>query len=496
MLLCAGAIGAQQHDNIWLFGYSSNPTYPEYGGSVMDFSEDTLSIYYEYRDMNLRQTNASICDSAGNLLFYTNSIYIANAIHEPMENGNGLNPGEYADNHSVYGYILDQGAMAIPVPDSDSLYYLIHGNKEYPTNQLEWHSSKLYYSLIDMSLNNGLGGVLEKNVIIIDGLLDPGKITATKHANGKDWWVLVREYNSNSYYSALISQEGIINYGLQEFENPFIVGIGQAVFSPDGSKYALYSLYDYDNLYLNIYDFDRCTGLLSNPIQELFMDTIWSGGVAISPNSRFLYVSHYNYIFQYDLLADDILATKDTVAIYDGYEVEITPTFTLPTRFFLMQLGPDGRIYINCPTSGNLLHVINNPDTAGEACDVQQHSIELPTYNLFSLPNFPNYRLGPLPEGACDTTTAVAEPVIIQPAVSVFPNPASDAVVFEFSEILKEATQVTFYTISGQEALSVYIPAGVKKYRCDVALLSNGLYFCKTGKKGEELLIGKIVILK
>jgi hypothetical protein len=496
ILLCATITGAQQHDNIWLFGYESYTNTEGWGGSVMDFSEDTLNIYYEYRDMNLDFTNASICDPTGNLLFYTNGIYIANVIHEPMENGGGLNPGEFADNNSVYGYILEQGAIALPFPGSDSLYYLIHANREYPTDQLDWHSSKLYNTLIDISSNNGLGKVIQKNVIVIDDLLDLGKITATKHANGSDWWILVRQYNKNSYYSLLISPEGVINYGVQEFENPFIIGSGQAVFSPDGNKYALYSLYDHENLYLNIYDFDRCTGLLSNPIQEMFFDTIWSGGVSISPNSRFLYVSHYNYIFQYDLWADDILSTKDTVAIYDGYEIVITPTFTLPTRFFLMQLGPDGRIYINCPTSGNLLHVINNPDLAGDACDVQQHSIELPTYNLFSLPNFPNYRLGPLPDSACDTTSAIAEPFITRPSVSVFPNPATDQLTLEFEENIESEHELTIYSVTGQQYASYKLTEDQKSFLIDISIIPSGLYFYKISRKGHNISSGKLTIIK
>jgi hypothetical protein len=495
ILLCATITGAQQHDNIWLFGYESYTNTEGWGGSVMDFSDDTLSIYYEYRDMNLNVTNASICDTAGNLLFYTNGIYIANAIHEPMENG-GVNPGEYADDHSVYGYILDQGAIAIPMPESDSLYYLFHLSKDYPIGELSYHCPELYYSLIDISHNNGLGKVIEKNVLIIEDTLDAGKLTATKHANGKDWWILVRQYNKNSYYSLLISPEGIINYGVQEFENPFLVGIGQAVFSPDGSKYALYSLYDHENLYLNIYDFDRCTGMLSNPIQEMFFDTIWSGGVSISPNSRFLYVSHYDYIFQYDLWADDILSTKDTVAIYDGYEIVITPTFTLPTRFFLMQLGPDGRIYINCPTSGNLLHVINNPDLAGDACDVQQHSIELPTYNLFSMPNFPNYRLGALPDNACDTTSAIAEPLITRSSVAVFPNPASDQLTLEFEEMVEDDYEISLYSVTGQQKASYLLPEGQSSFTLDINRFPAGIYFYKISRKGHSLQNGKLMIMK
>jgi PKD repeat protein len=42
---------------------------------------------------------------------------------------------------------------------------------------------------------------------------------------------------------------------------------------------------------------------------------------------------------------------------------------------------------------------------------VEQHGITLPTYNAASLPNFPNYRLGPLDGSPCDTLGLNNEPV-------------------------------------------------------------------------------------
>src|SRR5690606_30897494 len=151
LLLSAGISGAQRHDNIWLFGYSSNTVDSAWGGSVMDFNGDSLEISYQYRYLNFNVTNASICDTAGNLLFYTNGIRIVNASHEIMENGNGLNPGEFADNNLGSGYILNQGAMAIPFPGNDSLFYLLHTSRDYPNNQVGHHSPEFYYTLIDMS---------------------------------------------------------------------------------------------------------------------------------------------------------------------------------------------------------------------------------------------------------------------------------------------------------------------------------------------------------
>jgi hypothetical protein len=490
---------AQQHDNIWLFGYESFTNTDGFGGSVMDFSEDTLGVYYEYRDMNLSITNASICDSLGNLLFYTNGIYIANALHEPMENGEGLNPGEYADDHSYLGYRLTQGAIVLPVPDNTDLYYLIHEPLEYPSINLDLHSPLLYYSIIDMSLNNGLGAVVEKNQIIFEDILDHGKITAVKHANGRDWWVLTLTYDSNCYRSILITPGGIENHGLKCMGEEIIGGLGQAVFSPDGSKYALYNLVNINTgNHLAIYDFDRCTGELSNPIQDILIDTSWAGGVAISPNSRYLYVSSYNYIYQYDLEADDVLSTKDTVAIYDGYEIILDTilNIALRTRFFITQLGPDGKIYINCPGGPNVLHVINHPDSAGLACEVLQHHIQLPTYNNSSLPNFPNYRLGALEGSACDSITSIKSPPSKEAHISLFPNPASDQINLTFEDILHMDMDFIIYAVTGQEVAKYKMPEGLREYTFDISLLNSGIYFYEIRLQGEASISGKITVLK
>lgn len=404
LIISTGIIKAQKHDNIWLFGYESNSVSLAFGGSVLDFSEDSLEIYFDFREMNLDMTNASICDEGGNLLFYTNGIYIANVQGDTLENGEGLNPGEFAEDFSFYGYRRPQTAIILPKPESTNLYYLFHTSTDYPNDTLSVHSPRFYFTLIDMELGGGLGAVVEKNEIIIDEPLYPGALTATRHANGRDWWLLVNPYETNSFYRILLTPEGIINYGLQNLGDYVHHGLGQATFSPDGSKYVLYTLETITlGNYLYIYDFDRCTGELSNPIVENIIDGAYSAGVAISPNSRYLYVPSYEQIYQYDLVASDIIGSKETIGIYDGFETASSSWLFLPTRYFSAQLGPDDKIYINCPGSLEYIHVINQPDNAGEACEILQHHLELPSINNSSLPNFPNYRLGPIEGSPCDT---------------------------------------------------------------------------------------------
>ncbi len=153
----------QKHDYIWLMGQNSQ-TNPEHAGNVIDFNNSPPDIYYEFRDMYFYQVNASICDTAGNLLFYTNGIYVANALNEPMENGQGLNPGQFADDLQEYGYILDQGAMILPVPEHHNLYYLLHLDRVSNQPQSGSSSRNFYITLIDISKNNGLGTVLFKSM--------------------------------------------------------------------------------------------------------------------------------------------------------------------------------------------------------------------------------------------------------------------------------------------------------------------------------------------
>ncbi|MFM9946922.1 MAG: PKD domain-containing protein [Saprospiraceae bacterium] len=390
---------AQKHDYIWLTGYSSIPGNMEYGGSVIDFNTNPPDVYYEFRTMNLQRTNASICDTAGNLLFYTNGIFIANAIHDQMENGGELNPGQYTNDFSDNGLTLEQGALFLPYPDNDSIYILLHAARDWTgVVNPPSHVRRFYFSLINQDTQNELGSVVAKNQLIIADTLNTGKLCAVKHANGRDWWSIIQERNTNLFYRILINPNGV------HLEEPQIIGdsirsgAGQVVFSPDGTKFVQFTTVSYAlGQFVYIYDFDRCTGLLENPRYLMYNDSAVAAGAAISPNSRYLYLSSFRSIYQYDLWADDIASTKDTVAVYDGF---MSP---FATAFYLAQLAPDGKIYINAPNGVDVMHVINNPDLPGDSCDVCQHCVQLPTYNAFSMPNFPNYRLGALEGSPCDT---------------------------------------------------------------------------------------------
>ena len=358
-------------------------------------------------------------------------MYVADANHQIMPHGDTLNPGDLFNYFSGFGYRLPQGVLILPKPGVENLYYIIHEKLEW-SNQYFDVCPGLYYSIVDQNLNNGLGDVTLKNICVLTDSLDPGCITATRHANGRDWWIVVPKFLENKYFIFLLSPEGLT------LSNSITIGVpstmmelGLAYFSPDGSKYIRYGLTQvHSPSRLEVFNFDRCSGELSNYQNLWFVDSIYAPGLSISPNSRFMYVGRQLSIDQYDLQATNIVDSKLTVANYDFFIDPLFPQFGY-TTFYLQQLAADNKIYICTGNGTRFLHVIDQPDSCGVACNVLQHSVQLPTFNLSSIPNFPNFRLGPIDGSTCDTLginiiTSNSEIHKEQTDFEIWPNPAQD----------------------------------------------------------------------
>lgn len=363
--------------------------------------------------MDFFLADASICGRDGNLLFYTDGTTVLDSENNILENGDGLGPHPYNQSFALSGMPLSQGSIILNYPGSeDSLYMILHEElTDEPIYETDISVFNLFYSVI---LNDSSEiRVIEKNQALISDTLSFGSITSTRHANGKDWWILIPKYKSNIYYTIQLGQTGIEAIFQQTIGINIISAIaGQAVFSPDGTKYARMGVFKFaEPGQIDIYDFDRCTGLLSNSLhipidttEEGFIDGAF-GGLAFSPNSELLYHSRNERIEQYDLSAIDIPGSVDTMAIYDGFTDPIT---NVPTNFGLSQLGPNGKIYVATTGNTRFMHIIHNPNERGTAANVEQHGLQLATFNDWSVPNHPNYRLKALIGSPCDTIRPIA----------------------------------------------------------------------------------------
>lgn len=466
-----------------------------YGGVNMEFKSGTLDTSSHSRKMNFRCANAVVCDKNGDLLFYTNGIDIANSIDSPMVNGIGLNPSFYTSTYKDDGLLITQADLIIPVPGDTTKYYLFHQtDDDYATVTHTDCALYFYYSIIDMSLDSGRGAVTQKNVVLYNDSLACGFLTACKHANGRDWWVMTHLYNNTKYLKYLVTSHGIQGPFIQSIGTHRGVGLGQCVFSPDGNKFGYYSpIWQQPKTnHLDIFDFDRCTGKLSNTVTVAINDTASIGGVAFSPNSKVLYVSSVFYVYQFDLLAANIISSKTTVAVWDS---TYSPSFPLATTFFLSQLAPDGNIYINCGNATLDIHVINNPDSLGLSCDVCQHCVHLPAFNAFTIANHPNYFLGPEAGSPCDTIVTIDDrPWTADNTFQAFPNPinSGNQITFTYPSTGEQCI-ITIYNIEGSEVSTYKLRQWSSIQHLKLPALPQGIYMAKLTADTESKSVKFVV---
>ena len=427
-------LSAQKHDYTWLFSeqYILSNDWGE--ASMLDFNSSPPAISApDSVQMIFGGTNFTMSNAEGELIFYTNGCEIHNARHQLMENGDGINLGEVHDNqcdesqHSPGYTVPFQGALGIPMPGSNYIYFIFHIKKTYlpPPDTHISSPSQLLYSIVDISQNNGKGRVVEKNTVATDNtesLIPLGEITAVKHANGEDWWVVCPEKVGNKYYFFLLTSDGVTFSHEQEIRHAQTgYSWGQTVFSPDGAQFAYRNNNENDGV--RLFDFDRSIGQFSSPrFFPMPEDYGWQAGTAFSPSGQYLYDGSNLELYQFDLWSPNIEASRILIDTYDGYADPI------PTHFSNMQLGPDCRIYVFC-SSCTTIHVIHSPDEGGTDCNFEQNAIQLP-FGMRQASNsiYPNYRLGPIdnPGEPCDPGIINSSNTLL-PAkgISLFPNPSS-----------------------------------------------------------------------
>ena len=484
----------QKHDYIWLAGDANLLGDTTRGGSIINFHFNPPKTTYNYRELNFRTCNASISDADGNLLFYTNGCAIAGANDEILKNGDSLNLGNVydakcgQDGYYTSGY---QSVLILPMPDSKNEYYLFHKKIIYTYNPFDIKVDKLYYSMINMEQNNEKGYVVAKNIEIMNNDIAYGQLTAVKHANGKDWWLVTPKDDSNTFYFFLFTKDGIVDTLIQTIGlKPPVNASGgiQMVFSPDGTKMFRTN----PQKAVMVYDFDRSLGQFTgfSTIEVDYKNypdavTTWCG---ISPNSRYLYVTTALYVFQFDLWSSDISASQQVVAEWDGFKDPIGTTFAA------CQLGPDCKIYI-VTIDSKYYHVINNPDEPGLACNVTQHSFVFPTSTGASIPNFPNYRLGPIdnPGLPCSPVVSTTTPPTPLPAFSVFPNPVSTTLKIVPNRQHDGPARLRLYDVTGRLAKEQVFDPQLPATEVDVRDLGAGVYFYEIWCEGRVQRIDKVV---
>ena len=345
------SLSAQKEANIWYFG--------EYAG--LDFNNGE-PVALTNSAMNQQEGCSSIADSLGNLLFYTNGISVWNKNHEIMPNGFGLLGHQSST----------QSAIIVKKPGYNKLYYIFTTDAAH--NNL---INGFNYSIVDMNLEAGLGNVLSKNILLFNPVAE--KVTAVWHENQQDVWVITHEWNSAKFRAYLLTETGLntIENGVPGYPKISSVGssygnsiwnaIGFLKASRKGNKIGV----SIHNSKFEYFDFDKNSGVLSNPVSITDPIDIRQYGVEFSPDESKLYVGKATfpcYIYQYDL------TQKTEKAINRSAYLVASSIDTFD--YSCLQLGPDSKIYVALSNKPHL-SVINNPNESGSLCNYVEEAIFL-----------------------------------------------------------------------------------------------------------------------
>ena len=488
---------AQGLNHVWLHGEinitDSVTTHPK---AKILYTQSSTTVVGEQRILPVSGTQATICNKNGDFLFASNGCFIMDASEDTMQNGGGLNPGLFANSYcsNTTGLPMSGANLIIPYPGDSSKYVLFHQVGNY-ISQL--NSTELFYSVIDMNLNAGLGGVVpgQKNIVAFTGNISWG-ISACKHGNGRDWWIVAFEDNSNLIYKLLFTSAGIYSVSSQNVNMPApsYGNAGQPCFSPDGTKLAykqgLLGAQAFHDV--RVFSFDRCTGQLDS-IGYTIRNNEFGFGLSFSPNSQYLYYSSGGKIYQLDCNSSNIGATDTTVAVYDGY---CYPTPFNCTAFWLMYLAANGKIYITSSQYVIDLNYIDFPDLPDTSCGVRQHALRMPCYTSRDGVNHPNYYLGADTASLCDTLGVGLAEIHHDFHFSVSPNPSTNGIVKMIYLLPQnQSGELVVCNSTGQEVYHQHLPPWSTLQYPDMSELAGGVYVCMI-KSGSSQVVKKLVITK
>ncbi|WP_179352963.1 T9SS type B sorting domain-containing protein [Winogradskyella vidalii] len=337
-VFCTHLLFCQNESNIWYFGRHAG----------VDFNSGSPEILLDGA-LDTNEGCATISDSNGDLLFYTDGVTVYDRSHNIMPNGTNLN-GDFSST---------QSAIAIPFPNNASKYLIFTVDSAWNNPETEG----LQYSEIDMTLNNGFGDVTEIKNVLLEQIVNE-KVTAVLNADEDGYWVLSHRHSSDEFIAYEVTASGVnmtpVVSAVGTETGVFNLG-GQIKVSPNGEKVAVAR----GGGGVQIFDFDDSTGVISNPITiDVSVNTY---GIEFSPNNTVLYVSFYGGIYQYNLISDnesDIVASEVTLIDAPGY------------GYTSIQLGPDQKIYV-ARTLDYYLGVINNPNIVGLGCNYDNEGLYL-----------------------------------------------------------------------------------------------------------------------
>ena len=406
----------------------------------------------------------------------------------------------------------DRGNTYLFPTFNDSVYFYYSREWNLSSNDENTYKVKLInglnsFDIIEQTLNSGVRHLYQAPII--------------KHGNGRDFWMI-------SHLEGNIYEREIVSDGQFIFSDTQQIGVSISLdtanvstdfcFSPSGTKLAaglsLYGVY--------VYDFDRCTGQLSNEklifgASDLSVQNpLRYQGVAFSPNEKYLYVlangmSHQR-IYQVNLYPQQ---DEDTVQLMYHTErhcqgnfcwtEEVNFPHIISPGFWQPQLAINNKIYFSsmwgatmvinpvADSMSGFIGVVNFPDSAYPACMFNQYEIWCNAVPYGESGSLVNYKMGPLLNSLCDTLSSTTGIANLEKDIQfkVFPNPTNDK--FNISWPVQGGYTWALKSLAGSVLNSGTQQAG--NATISTAHLPEGMYFLEV-HSAKESKVEKVVIVR
>ena len=303
---------------------------------------------------------ATACQSSinGSFLFHTDGLRLLNSNNQVI--ASDLIGSRYGSG--------GHGVIIVPMPGNSTKYYVFTKNSSISEQPIR---TGFNYSIIDVNGTNVSIAQSNKNIAVTfpssnnyiqtpNNSIEGGEgVEAVATCDG--YWIITTGLKSTGYFVMFYK---LNNSGLT-FINEFPLNTNitsnliKIEVAPNGNKLLITSsnrrlaLPGGSSNFVNyigesyLYDFDKKTASLSNPI-NMRNDGIY--GASFSPNSHILYVTDRKKLYQYNLDSQNVLITKkDIFPLNDTGDI---------------QRGPDNKLYFIYPNANSFrkIGVINKPN--------------------------------------------------------------------------------------------------------------------------------------
>jgi hypothetical protein len=471
-----------------IYGGGCNCSAPLQGTTYL-FNEDSLQLIIDPACLPLATfySAATFADkNTGELLFVCNGWRLING------NGNIVShklwfdfmphPQDSPDTTTVS---TTAGPLFLPHPGDSTKAYLFYGQSENYFLQNELFSADRFYTyaLLDIPSQT----LISKNNILLNDTSSISDMQACRHANGRDWWLLKPDIWSNKFFVGLLSPQGI------EMNSITIPGVPPTLrvntsskFNIQGSKYIHYN--GGLSRVIHEYDFDRCTGTLSNYVLHDISDSISPldntlATMTISPDGSKFYIKRN---------------TSASAGLIQGlFQVDLaTDSMKLVTRF--------GQCPIMTPNGENLIFAedsviapfqsytrvseIQNPNADFYNLNIFHNKYTTPNNLVTVAPNnFAYMRLGADTLSICDSLSVITKKSGLKEngGLAVFPNPATNQLNLVFDK--NTIGTISICDAMGKEVYSFTINNPNIELQIDISTFNSGIYYLSYRSKDVSI---------